>query len=106
MARRCSYIQTDASDPSVAKAQDVSYVPGLAGAANSSFVDDIYVVTNFKQYNVIASEPHPIGPQNIVPNYTPLWQVSDVHGIKALCPCIGFGSGHSHCRFKRRTDRQ
>lgn len=82
------YIQTDASDPSVAKAQDVNYVPGLAGAANSSFVDDIYVVTNFKQYNVIASEPHPIGPQNIDPNYTPLWQVSNVTWNKGVTPHV------------------
>ena len=74
------YIQTDASDPTVALQQDVNYVPLLTNAisANPSAVDDIYVVTNYKQGNVIPSAPIPAGPKNTNPNYSPLWQVSTV----------------------------
>jgi hypothetical protein len=50
----------------------------LANAANSQAVDDIYVFSNFKQPNVVPSAPHPFGPQNADPDYTPLWQVSSV----------------------------
>lgn len=82
------YIQTDASDATVAKAQGVNYVPGLAGAANTGVVDDIYVVTNFKQYNVIPSEPYPIGPENTDPDYTPLWQVSNVAWNQGVPPRV------------------
>lgn len=74
------YIQTEASDPAVAKAQGVNYVARLANAINSqpSSVDDIYVVTNFSQGNVIPSAPIPTGPDNQNPDYSPLWQVSTV----------------------------
>jgi hypothetical protein len=80
------YLQTEASDPAVAKAQDVNYVPGLAAAADTTTVDDIYVVSNFKQANVVASEPHPLGPQNADPEYTPLWQVSVVTWNEGVTP--------------------
>ena len=74
------YIQTDASDPTVALQQGVNYVSILANAinANPGAVDDIYVVTNYKQGNVIPSAPIPAGPGNTNPNYSPLWQVSTV----------------------------
>ena len=74
------YIQTDASDPTVALQQDVNYVPILSNAinANPGAVDDIYVVTNYKQGNVIPSAPIPAGPKNTDKSYTPLWQVSTV----------------------------
>jgi len=72
------YIQVDASDPQVAKDQGVNYVPKLADAANTGAVDDIYVVTNFKQANVIPSAPIPAGPDNADPDYSPLWQVNTV----------------------------
>jgi hypothetical protein len=74
------YIQTDASDPTIALQQDVNYVSLLSNAINASpaAVDDIYVVTNYKQGNVIASAPIPAGPDNKDPNYSPLWQVSTV----------------------------
>lgn len=42
----------------------------------SAAVDDIFVFTNFKQGNVLASAPHPAGPANTDTNYSPLWQVS------------------------------
>jgi hypothetical protein len=76
--RMVYYIQTEASDPNVAAAQGVNYVPRLANAIAAGAVDDIYVVTNFKQVNVIPSAPIPAGPSNADPNYTPLWQVSTV----------------------------
>lgn len=75
-----AYLQTDASDPSVAASQQVNLVPALANvldAPNVSY-DDIYVVTNFKQSNVIPSAPTPAGPHNTSPAYSPLWQVSTV----------------------------
>ncbi len=74
------YIQTDASDPTVALQQGVNYVPILSNAinANPAAVDDIYVVTNYKQGNVIPSAPIPAGPHNTNPSYSPLWQVSTV----------------------------
>ncbi len=75
-----AYLQTDASDPSVAAGQQVNLVPALANVLDSPTVsyDDIYVVTNFKQANVIPSAPSPAGPANTNPNYSPLWQVSTV----------------------------
>lgn len=77
------YIQTDASDPTVALQQGVNAVPILANAinANPGAVDDIYVVTNYKQGNVIPSAPIPAGPGNANPSYSPLWQVSTVTWI-------------------------
>jgi hypothetical protein len=72
------YIQTEASDESLAKQQDVNYVSLLSNAISGGPVDDIYHVTNFKQGNVIPSAPIPAGPGNTDPNYTPLWQLSTV----------------------------
>lgn len=70
------YIQSEASDPAVAQSQNVNYVPGLAGAANTDTVDDIYVFSNFSQANVVASAPSPLGPMNTDTAYSPLWQVN------------------------------
>jgi hypothetical protein len=50
--------------------QNFSVLPG------STAVDDIFVFTNAKQGNVLASAPHPAGPNNTDTNYSPLWQVS------------------------------
>ncbi len=77
------YIQTDASDPTIAAQQHVNYVPQLSNAidAPNGAVDDIYVITNSKrpdQYNVLPSEPKPVGPTNQDPSYSPLWRVSKV----------------------------
>ena len=77
------YIQTDASDPAIAAQQQVNYVPQLSNAidAPNGAVDDIYVVTNSKQpdqYNVLPSEPKPVGPSNRDTSYSPLWRVSKV----------------------------
>lgn len=77
------YIQTDASDPAIAATQKVNYVPQLANAidAPNGAVDDIYVFTNSTekdQYNILPSEPKPVGPYNRDTSYSPLWQVSQV----------------------------
>ena len=72
------YIQTEASDQTLAQQQDVNYVPKLSNAISAGAVDDIYHVTNFTQGNVIPSAPIPAGPSNSDPNYTPLWQLSTV----------------------------
>ncbi len=77
------YIQTEASDAGVAAQMGVNYVPQLANAidAPGGAVDDIYVVTNSvqqDQYNILPSEPLPVGPKNADPNYTPLWRISQV----------------------------
>jgi hypothetical protein len=50
--------------------QNFAILPG------STAVDDIFVFTNFTQGNVLASAPHPAGPANTDPNYSPLWQVN------------------------------
>jgi hypothetical protein len=66
------YIQTDASDPAIAAAQNVNYVPQLANGidAPNGAVDDIYVFTNSTekdQYNILPSEPKPVGPNHRFP---------------------------------------
>ena len=50
--------------------QNFGVLPGSTAA------DDIFVFTNFSQGNVLASAPHPAGPNNADANYSPLWQVS------------------------------
>jgi hypothetical protein len=77
------YIQTEASDPTIAQQQGVNYVPQLSNAidAPNGAVDDIYVFTNSEesdQYNILPSEPKPVGPYNRDTAYSPLWQVSKV----------------------------
>lgn len=85
------YIQTDASDPTVAAQQHVNLVPRLANAIqapNGGAADDIYHVTNFTQGNVIPSAPLPAGPKNSDPNYTPLWQLTLVTWNSGATPRI------------------
>jgi hypothetical protein len=56
---------------------NANYIPqNLATLPNSPAVDDIFSFTNFTQGNVLASAPHPAGPNNTDTNYSPLWQVS------------------------------
>jgi hypothetical protein len=75
------YLATDASDQAVAKSFGANYVPQLANVLrdtdNRAF-DNIYVVTNFKQFNVLPSSPNPVGPNNADQTYTPLWQITQV----------------------------
>jgi hypothetical protein len=75
------YLAIDASDQAVAKSFGANYVPQLANVLtdtqNRAF-DNIYVVTNFKQFNVLPSSPNPVGPNNADQTYTPLWQLTQV----------------------------
>jgi hypothetical protein len=80
------YLQTEASDQQVVEQQGVNFVPLLARAIDAKAVDDIYVVTNFKQANVIPSAPIPTGPGNKDPNYSPLWHVSTVTWNQSATP--------------------
>lgn len=87
------YIQSEVSDQAVAIEQGVTYVPRLANVipANGapSGLDDIYVVSNFKQGNIIPSAPSPTGPGNQDTDYTPLWQVSVVTWVTtAVAPHV------------------
>src|SRR5260370_3572657 len=72
------YLATASSDPAVAKSIGANYVPQLANVLkdtqNKAF-DNIYVVTNFEQYNVLPSSPNPVGPNNADQTYTPLWEI-------------------------------
>jgi hypothetical protein len=82
------YIQTEASDQTLAQQQGVNYVPLLSNAITAGAVDDIYHVTNFKQGNVIPSAPIPAGPGNADPNYSPIWQLSLVTWNSGTTPHI------------------
>lgn len=74
------YIRTDTSDQATAQQQGLNYVPQLANVLTSSpkAYDDIYTVTNFRQFNVVPSAPDPVGPNSADQDYQPLWQVSQV----------------------------
>jgi hypothetical protein len=75
------YLATDASDQAVAKSFGANYVPQLANVlkdSQSPAFDNIYVVTNFNQFNVLPSSPNPVGPNNADSSYTPLWQITQV----------------------------
>jgi hypothetical protein len=61
----------------VAVGFNANFIPQNFGSLpGSPAVDDIFVFTNFKQGNVLASAPHPAGPANTDTNYSPLWQIS------------------------------
>jgi hypothetical protein len=61
----------------IAKGFNANFIPqNFATLPDSPAVDDIFVFTNFTQGNVLASAPHPAGPRNTDPNYSPLWQIS------------------------------
>lgn len=61
----------------VAVGFNANFIPqNFAILPGSTAVDDIFVFSNFHQGNVLASSPHPAGPNNGDTNYTPLWQIS------------------------------
>jgi hypothetical protein len=68
---------TYATAQQIAKGFNSNFIPqNFATLPDSPAVDDIFVFTNFTQGNVLASAPHPAGPGNTDPNYSPLWQIS------------------------------
>lgn len=84
--RRAFYVTTDVSDPEMARRAGANHVPRLANAlppepkvpGMPSTIDRIYMVTNFKQGNVLPSAPQPLGPGNASNAYSPLWQIVTV----------------------------
>lgn len=82
------YISTEASDQAIAKTMHANYVPRLTYAAGTKAVDSIYLITNFKQGNVIASRPKPAGPYNRDPNYSPLWRANMVTWNSNVAPYL------------------
>ncbi|MEO8593700.1 MAG: hypothetical protein ABI759_10275 [Candidatus Solibacter sp.] len=79
------YLSPEASD-AAAGGPDANLSVLLGSAANTNAVDPIYVVTNFKQGNVIPSAPIPTGPQSTARGYTPLWQVNAVTWKQGITP--------------------
>ncbi len=77
-----------ATAQSIAQGFNATYVPTAFSTLNdqNSAVDDIYVFTNFTQGNVLASSPHPAGPQNTDQNYSPIWQINLVTWISGHKP--------------------
>lgn len=84
--RRAFYVTTDVSDLEMARRAGANHVPRLANAlppepkvpGAPSTIDRIYMVTNFKQGNVLPSAPQPLGPGNASNAYSPLWQIVTV----------------------------
>ena len=79
------YVSTDASDAGAGGA-NANLSTMLAAVADSGAADDIFVVTNFKQGNILPSAPSPAGPGNTHGDYTPLWQVSMVTWNAGVTP--------------------
>jgi hypothetical protein len=82
------YTTLDASDPGIAKALHANYSSAMGNAANTAAVDDIYLITNFKQGNILASHPRPAGFRNRDPNYTPFWQASLITWNSGTTPYV------------------
>ncbi len=69
------YINTEASDAGVAAADGTTFVPKLTNAIAVGATADLFHVTNFAQPNIVDSVPNPLGPNNTVTDYSPLWLV-------------------------------
>ena len=75
------YINTDASDASVAATDGTNYVPKLARTHASGAEADLFPFSgnaNPAQRTVVDSAPNPVGPKNSDPDYSPLWDVVPV----------------------------
>lgn len=82
------YISPEASDAGAGGAQ--ANVSALLGrSANSNAAVPIYVVTNFKQGNIIPTAPLPTGPTSSASSgYSPLWQVNMVTWKSGVTPTV------------------
>jgi hypothetical protein len=69
------YINTEASDPSLAAADGTTFVPKLTNAIAANATADLFHITNFSQPNILDSVPYPVGPSNTDLDYSPLWQI-------------------------------
>jgi len=82
------YISPEASD-AAADGPDANFSALLGRSANSNAAVPIYVVTNFKQGNVIPSAPLPTGPtSSATSGYSPLWQVNTVTWKTGVTPTV------------------
>ena len=85
--KRVWYITTDMSDPTMANAGNINYVPSLANTlpaqpripGTPSAIDRIYKFMNVDQGSVLPSIPQPLGGHNANPQYSPLWQLYAVY---------------------------
>lgn len=78
------YVNTETSDQGVAAADGTNYVPKLAATHASGAEADIFPFfgnANPAQRNVVDSAPMPIGPGNMDPQYSPLWDVVPVQFV-------------------------
>ena len=81
------YISPEASTAAAA-GSDGNISTLLAASANTSAAPPIYVVTNFKQGNIIPVAPLSTGPTNVSTTYSPLWQVVTVTWNSGVAPTL------------------
>ena len=84
--RQVEYISTDVSDPNMAKANGVNYVPRLAealGEGRKSLTERVYKFPKGEQISVFPSAPLPAGAGNANTSYSPLWRIVMVTWLKA-----------------------
>jgi hypothetical protein len=83
---KVEYVTTDVSDPAMAKAMGVNFVPRLAdaigGPGQKSLVERVYMFAGGSQINVFQSVPRPTGANNTDAGYSPLWRVVGVQWLK------------------------
>jgi hypothetical protein len=83
---KVEYVTTDVSDPAMAQAMGVNYVPRLAdaivGPGQKSLLERVYMFPAGTQINVFQSVPRPTGAKNTDAGYSPLWRVVGVQWLK------------------------
>lgn len=83
---KVEYVTTDVSDPAMAVALGVNYVPRLkdaiGGPGQKSLVERVYMFAGGGQINVFPSAPRPTGGHNADAGYSPLWRVVSVQWRK------------------------
>ena len=84
--QKVEYVTTDISDPTMAKAAGVNYVPRLADAIPSttskSILERVYKFSNGEQISIFQSAPKPAGGLNEDHDYSPLWRLVIVKWVK------------------------
>ncbi|MDZ7938720.1 MAG: hypothetical protein U5M53_10735 [Rhodoferax sp.] len=83
---KVEYVTTDVSDPAMAVALGVNYVPrlkdALGGPGQKSLVERVYMFPAGEQINVFQSAPRPTGGKNADAGYSPLWRAVGVQWLK------------------------
>lgn len=84
--KQVDYVTTDISDPAMATANGVNYVPRLAdtlpGEGRKSVVERVYKFPKGEQISVFQSGPTPAGGANTDKSYSPLWRLVMVTWLK------------------------